>query len=104
MSWGEDEAQRRHLTDHLKSDVEAMAKLVEQIPEVESPGENPALDPRQDGPSARATNEAGFRVLEKWLMEVDPVKQWGGLTRVTTPEGLALYLCRDHAAPYSRER
>jgi internalin A len=94
-----------HLTEHLKADVEAMAQLVEQIPEVEPHRENPVLDSRRpDGPSARATNEAGFRVLEKWLTEIDPAKHWGGLTRVTTPEGLALYLCRDHAAPYSRGR
>jgi Leucine-rich repeat (LRR) protein len=94
-----------HLTEHMKADLEAMSKLVEQIPEVELHGENPALDPRQpDGPSARATNEAGFRVLEKWLTEIDPDRRWGGLTRVTTPEGLAVYLCADHAAPYSRGR
>jgi Leucine-rich repeat (LRR) protein len=94
-----------HLTEHMKSDLEAMSALVEQIPEVELHGENPTLDPRQpDGPSARATNEAGFRVLEKWLIEIDPDRHWGGLTRVTTPEGLAIYLCADHAAPYSRVR
>lgn len=94
-----------HLTEHMKADLEAMSKLVEQIPEVELHGENPALDARQpDGPSARATNEAGFRVLEKWLTEIDPDRHWGGLTRVTTPEGLAIYLCADHAAPYSRGR
>ncbi|HTJ69063.1 MAG TPA: COR domain-containing protein [Actinospica sp.] len=94
-----------HLTERLKSDVELMAQLVDQIPDVDLHGENPVPDPRQpDGPSARATNEAGFRVLERWLAEIDPAKTWGGLSRVTTPEGLTLYLCPDHAAPYSRGR
>ncbi|HET9171417.1 MAG TPA: leucine-rich repeat domain-containing protein [Actinospica sp.] len=94
-----------HLTEHMKADLEAMAKLVEELPELQTRGENPALDPRQpEGPAARATNEAGFRLLENWLIRIDPDRDWGGLTRVTTPEGLALYLCADHAAPYSRSR
>jgi Leucine-rich repeat (LRR) protein len=94
-----------HLTEHMKADLEAMAKIVEQIPAVELPGESPLTQPRQpDGPAGRAVNEAGFRALERWLTELDPDRHWGGLSRVTTPEGLTLYLCRDHAAPYSRGR
>lgn len=36
------------------------------------------------------------------LTELDPQRRWGGLSRIDTPEGLALYLCRDHVAPYLR--
>lgn len=101
-------ATAEHLTEHMKSDLELMAQLVDQLPEVDLRSESTALDSRQpgqaDGPSARATNEAGFRLLQNWLTEIDPAQRWGGLTRVTTPEGLALYLCADHAAPYSRRR
>jgi Leucine-rich repeat (LRR) protein len=98
-------ATAEHLTEHMKSDLDLMAQLVDQLPEVDLRGENPALDQRQpDGPSSRATNEAGFRLLQNWLTEIDPAQRWGGLSRVTTPEGLALYLCAEHAAPYRRHR
>jgi len=29
-------------------------------------------------------------------------RRWGGLSRTVTPEGLTLYLCRDHADAYRR--
>ena len=94
-----------HLSEHLKNDVEAMAALVDQIPEFDLP-ENPGLAEKQylGAATGRASNEADFRALEALLVEIDPQRTWGGLSRVSTPEGLTLYLCRDHAAPYSRKR
>ena len=48
------------------------------------------------------TSNADFRVLEGLLLKLDPERRWGGLSRTVTPEGLTLYLCRDHADPYRR--
>ena len=36
------------------------------------------------------------------LGELDSTSVWGGLARHTTPEGLTLYLCREHLAAYHR--
>jgi len=96
-----------HLAEHLKDDVEAMAALVDQIPEFDLPkSDSLAEGSRQylGAAAGRASNEADFRALVALLVEIDPQRTWGGLSRVSTPEGLTLYLCRDHAAPYSRNR
>jgi internalin A len=95
-----------HLSERLKDDVEAMAAVVDQIPEFDLPHDRLDENNRQylGAPVEHASNEADFRVLAKLLNEIDPQQAWGGLSRVNTPEGLSLYLCRDHAAPYSRYR
>jgi len=96
-----------HLTEHLKNDVEAMAALVDQIPEFDLSTKGMLAGNHYEDIEAatgRASNEADFRALEALLLEIDPQRTWGGLSRVSTPEGLTLYLCRDHAAPYSRRR
>lgn len=36
------------------------------------------------------------------LSKLDPERRWGGLSRMTTPEGLTLYLCPQHLAVYRR--
>ena len=59
--------------------------------------ENPEL-----GPAAQATTEADFRALENLLNRLDPDRTWGGLSRTVTPEGLTLYLCREHHDAYRR--
>ncbi|MCA1670976.1 MAG: GTPase, partial [Actinobacteria bacterium] len=89
------------LDEQLKADCELMKELVAQAPaqlryEDELPG---AVDVT---PSAHATNDADFRTLHAMLRELDPVNTWGGLSRYTTPEGLTLYLCREHLAAYRR--
>jgi hypothetical protein len=59
------------------------------------PAEEPA-------PITHGVLDSDFRELEAMLTELGPKRRWGGLSRIDTPEGLALYLCRDHAAPYLR--
>jgi internalin A len=54
----------------------------------------------QSGPRSWASNDADYRAIEAMLRPVDPQRRWGGLSRTTTPEGLTLYLCREHAATY----
>ena len=93
------------LNEHVKADVEAMRALVEQIPSVplvsftveEGNGVAPGTDPAE-----RAATDADFRALESLFARLDPDRRWGGLSRVATPEGLTVYLCPEHAAPYSR--
>jgi internalin A len=40
--------------------------------------------------------------LEALLTKLDPDRTWGNLSRTVTPEGLALYLCREHYDAYRR--
>ncbi len=91
-----------HVGQHLKADVEAMTQVVAQVPgEIRYEG----LEAFREGPpqpSARASNEADFRVLHRLLIKLDPEERWGGLSRVTTPEGLTLYLCSQHSDSYRR--
>ena len=93
-----------HLTERLKDDVEAMAAIVDQIPEFDLPVILDENTRQYFGAMDHASNEADFRALERLLTEIDPARGWGGLSRVSTPEGLTLYLCRDHAQPYRRKR
>ena len=45
---------------------------------------------------------AALRALRKLLDEVDPKQNWGGLSKILTPEGHYLWLCEDHAEEYKR--
>ena len=91
------------MSERLKAEVDAMAELVAQIPEPARTLE-PTRQERysEPGPAVRATTEADFRALEALLTKLDPDRTWGGLSRKTTPEGLTLYLCREHYEAYRR--
>lgn len=86
------------LNEHVKADVELMKALVDQLPSTLTA----AVDDKLAGtePAERATTEADFRALEALFAKLDPDRRWGGLSRVATPEGLTVYLCPEHAAPY----
>ncbi len=91
------------LADSIKADCELMKELIAQVPaEVGYQDEFSRIGAAELGPTARATSEADFRTLEAMLTELDPGRRWGGLSRLTTPEGLTLYLCREHLAVYRR--
>lgn len=89
------------LDEQLKADCDLMKELVAQAPtQLRWQDELPrAIDVT---PSAHATSDADFRALQAMLSELDPNSVWGGLSRYTTPEGLTLYLCREHLAVYHR--
>jgi hypothetical protein len=53
-------------------------------------------------PVARARLDADFRALESLMLQLDPRREWGGLSRVTTPDWETLYLCREHAEARGR--
>lgn len=52
------------------------------------------------GGKAERMEGAELRALRKLLDEADPKQHWGGLTKVWTPEGHYLWLCKYHAAKY----
>jgi internalin A len=86
------------LDQQLKSDCDLMKELVSQTPsELDTEDKLRGYDAE---PSARAATDADFRALEAMLLELDPDRIWGGLSRTTTPEGLTLYLCKEHRARY----
>ncbi|MFF4415240.1 COR domain-containing protein, partial [Streptosporangium sp. NPDC001559] len=89
------------LEQQTKAEADAMKELVSQIPEPTISGEkNEPLGDINAIAESRATLEADFRALESLLIELDPARAWGGLSRTTTPEGLTLYLCAQHSYAY----
>ncbi|MGH3912265.1 MAG: hypothetical protein ACRDTC_02460 [Pseudonocardiaceae bacterium] len=91
------------LADSVKADRELMKELIAQVPaELGYQDKFSGVEPADFGPTARATSEANFRTLETMLTTLDPERRWGGLSRLTTPEGLTLYLCPQHLAVYGR--
>jgi internalin A len=92
-----------HVSDRLTAELDAMKEVVDQIPEFSRDLDLPGTGSQADlGKVEHASNEADFRVLEGLLLKLDPERRWGGLSRTVTPEGLTLYLCRDHADAYRR--
>jgi internalin A len=83
-----------------KAEVDTMKALVDKFSAPSADGSD-GFEESAD-PVVHASLEGDFRELEAMLTERDPQRRWGGLSRIDTPEGLALYLCRDHAAPYLR--
>jgi internalin A len=61
------------------------------------------ISPESEHDSVTVEHESDFRALEGILTTLDPDRSWGGLARTITPEGLTLYLCRDHADAYRRD-
>jgi len=91
------------LNQQAKADCDLMKELVGQLPkDVDYDAALPGDTPRDGGPAAHATTDADFRALRAMLGKLDPDESWGGLSRFDTPEGLTLYLCREHLAQYHR--
>lgn len=88
-----------HLDEQLKADCDLMKELANQLP-----GEIRYQQQELRGVAAlaeaHAETDADFRALRAMLTKLDPEERWGGLSRTLTPEGLTLYLCRDHLAQY----
>uniref|UniRef100_UPI003D726B4A COR domain-containing protein n=1 Tax=Nonomuraea jabiensis TaxID=882448 RepID=UPI003D726B4A len=88
------------LDQQTKAEADAMKELISQIPESMPREKNEDLGDVNSHAESRATLEADFRALEALLIELDPARTWGGLSRTTTPEGLTLYLCAQHSHTY----
>lgn len=95
-----------YLQGRLADDVKEMKELLASLPAHLSLPEDQisqvALNMVSDWqePSVRAENDADFRAIADFLHQLDPHNRWGGLSRISTPEGRILYLCRDHFERY----
>lgn len=87
------------LDDRAKSEIQLMKELVDHLPMAET-GRTRQFS-EGTGPRRLAHTDGEFRVLERMLKDLDPSCYWGGLNRVTTPEGLTLYVCSEHLDAYS---
>jgi hypothetical protein len=89
------------LDTQIKADCDLMKELAAQLPtELHHKKEISEVGAQDAAPAVRAVNEADFRALQAMFAKLDPNQVWGGLSRITTPEGLTLYLCADHLARY----
>ena len=90
------------LNDTIRQDITMAAQIVSAIPATTGHKAIKGSGPNEEesGPRQHAETEADFRAIEAMLLELDPRRTWGGLSRTLTPEGLTLYLCADHYASY----
>jgi internalin A len=86
----------------LKADIELLDAIVKQTPDIiedqHADVELAERIGRVDDPER--VEGAALRALRKLLDDKDPKQEWGGLTKVLTPEGHYLWLCEYHAAEY----
>ena len=89
------------LSQQAKADCDLMKEVVGQLPK-DFDHDRPLSEgaSADDGPELHATVDADFRALKAMLAKLDPEEEWGGLSRFDTPEGLTLYLCKEHLAQY----
>jgi internalin A len=83
------------LAKELASELKLMTELVKQLPEVVGTDQLRAEELRH------SQLDVDYRALQALLDHLDPSKHWAGLSRIPTPEGDVLWLCRDHAQQYS---
>ncbi|MEU0035519.1 leucine-rich repeat domain-containing protein [Streptomyces sp. NPDC006333] len=80
----------------LKDDIDLMKSLLDGLPEEM----RTRVSDGQVQSMVRADGHAEYRRMHSLLKELDPAEIWGGLSKVTTPEGHTYWLCRDHAQIY----
>ena len=59
--------------------------------------------PKQGGALQHGLSQAegaGLRELQRLLLDVDPSRKWGGLSRVQNAAGDLLWVCADHYREY----
>jgi hypothetical protein len=89
------------LRNRISDDIALTQALLDEI-RGPGTGRGPAAGLEARGPASRADTDADFRTLRQMLTELDPARQWGGLSYYITPEDVGLYLCADHLAAYQR--
>jgi hypothetical protein len=87
--------------DKVKHQVATMERLVAALPE-DIKRSLPGVDQLDPGSTVPTRLEgASLRTLRVLLEALDPVRDWGGLSRVLTPEGHVLWLCGHHSHEYA---
>ncbi len=84
------------LSKVMKDDLELMKALLDGLP-AETRRQ---LSDRQSRSTVVATEHAEYRQMFALLKQLDPDQHWGGLNKVTTPEGPTYWLCSEHARFY----
>jgi hypothetical protein len=85
------------ISDQTKSEIQLMKEFVDHIPG-SLPSELRGLP--EGGSPHRVVADGELRVLERVLETLDPTRYWGGLSRITTPEGLSIWVCPEHLQTY----
>lgn len=90
------------LSERIQQDISLATQVLTAMPAIigDRHSQLPAFDENMATPLQRAETDADFRAVEALLLELDPHRSWGGLSRTFTPEGLTLYLCTEHDASY----
>ncbi|MFD8937024.1 COR domain-containing protein [Streptomyces sp. NPDC059578] len=82
----------------MKDDVDVLKALLDGLPEELRRG----LGESGSRSTVHAVDHAEHRRMHALLRELDPAEQWGGLNKVTTPEGPTYWLCKAHARTYEQ--
>lgn len=91
----------------LREEIEGMRALVEQLPQPIGSSELAIQSMDSTGRAfRRAVDLADFRELRGFLEDHTPqgADPWGGLQPMITPEGIVVFVCREHAAQYAYPR
>jgi internalin A len=86
------------LDNRWRAELALMKEFADQLPELARAHETNFSSP--DMPTKVAGTDGDFRALESMLTELDPSRRWGGLSRVTTSDGLTIHVCANHLATY----
>ena len=83
-------------SDLIKNDLALTKALVAKLPEIKSDDDEHSFIDDERGDRPNKISGAALRMLYEFLKQKDPEQVWGGLTRITTPEGDVLWLCKEH--------
>ncbi|MBE9069834.1 leucine-rich repeat domain-containing protein, partial [Leptolyngbya cf. ectocarpi LEGE 11479] len=78
----------------IENDLTLTETLIDKLPEIEFDDDDHSF--MDDGRSTDRGSGIVLRSLHEFLKKKDPEQVWGGLTRITTPEGDVLWLCKEH--------
>ncbi|WP_255955284.1 leucine-rich repeat domain-containing protein [Streptomyces odontomachi] len=84
------------LAKQLESDIAMTKALVDTLSDNLPDGGGPPDVPTR----VRAVDDPKFRAMQQLLLTLDPACNWGGLSKVSTPEGDVFWLCNAHAQQY----
>ncbi|MEM8611836.1 MAG: COR domain-containing protein [Cyanobacteria bacterium P01_H01_bin.105] len=78
----------------IENDLALTETLIDKLPEIEFDDDDRSFMDNERG--THQVSGAALRSLHEFLKKKDPEQVWGGLTRITTPEGDVLWLCKEH--------
>ena len=78
----------------IKNDLALTKSLIDKLPEIKFDDDDRSF--MDDERGTHRVSGGALRTLHEFLKKKDPEQVWGGLTRITTPEGDVLWLCKEH--------